>query len=307
MRSIENIYLDQGDATSYIHYALSNNITELSPAELDNLAFQSSLTLFSRAQYGPAVEAINAYFDKFPKPRQEKHARYIRGVSLYHTGHPREALKDLNIILNDWTSPYTEKTLLTAAALYLGLKEYNEAIVHLKKLEINTDFKDSYGYAVTNLMICYFEIGDFKQMEKYAKIVKSYDRASEEEIATAHLYTAKALLKQGSKESALKELNLAALKSQAAVSAEARYTVGQMQYENKEYDKAQASAFDVINNMEAHDYWVAKSFILLADSYARKGDALQARSTLESVIQNYEGDDDVIPLAKQRLQQLKKK
>lgn len=307
MRSIENIYLDQGDATSYIHYALSNNITELSPAELDNLAFQSALTLFSRAQYGPAVEAINAYFDKFPKPRQEKHARYIRGVSLYHTGHPREALKDLNVILNDWTSPYTEKTLLTAAALYLGLKEYNEAIVHLKKLEINTDFKDSYGYAVSNLMICYFEIGDFKQMEKYAKLIRNYDRASDEEVATAHLYTAKALLKQGNKESALKELNLAALKSQAAVSAEARYTVGQMQYENKEYDKAQKSAFDVINNMDAHDYWVAKSFILLADSYARKGDALQAKSTLESVIQNYEGDDDVIPLAKQRLQQLKKK
>jgi len=46
---------------------------------------------------------------------------------------------------------------------------------------------------------------------------------------------------------------------------------------------------------------------LLADTYARKGDTLQAKSTLESVIQNYEGDDDIIPLAKQRLQQLKKK
>lgn len=307
MRSIENIYLDQGDASSYIQYAMANNITELSPNELDNLAFQTGLTLFSRAQYGPAVEAINAYFDKFPKPRQEKHARYIRGVSLYHTGHPREALKDLNIILNDWTSPYTEKTLLTAAALYLSLKEYNEAIVHLKKLELNTDYKDNYGYAVTNLMICYFEIGDFKQMDKYVKLIKSYDRASDEEIATAHLYTAKAMLKQGNKESAMKELNLAALKSQSAASAEARYRVGVLQYENKEYNNAQKSAFDVIENMESQDYWVAKSFILLADSYAKKGDTLQAKSTLESIIENYEGDDDIIPSAKERLQQLKKK
>ncbi|WP_164122807.1 tetratricopeptide repeat protein [Sphingobacterium sp. xlx-130] len=307
MRSIENIYLDQGDASSYIQYAMSNNITELSPAELDNLAFQAGLTLFSRGQYGPAVEAINAYFDKFPKPRQEKYARYIRGVSLYHTGRPREALKDLNIILNDWTSPYTEKTLLTAAALYLSLKEYNEAIVHLKKLELNTDYKANYGYAVTNLMICYFEIGDLKQMDKYIKLIQSYDRASDEEIATAHLYTAKAMLQQGNKESALKELNLAALKSQAAVSAEARYRIGLLQYENKEYNSAQKSAFDVIENMDSHDYWVAKSFILLADTYARKGDTFQAKSTLESIIENYDGDDDVIPLAKERLQQLKKK
>lgn len=306
MLSIENIYLDQGDATSYIHYATSNNIADLSVSEQDNLAFQAGRTLFARGQYGPAVEAINAYFDKFPKPRQEKHARYIRGVSLYHTGHPREALHDLNIILNDWTSQYTEQTLMTVAALYLSLKEYNEAIVHLKKLELNSDYKKNYGYAVTNLMICYYELGDFEQMENYVELIKNYDKASEPEIATAHLYSAKASLAKEDKATAMKELNLAALKGKSAASAEARYRVAMLQYENKEYSKAQKSAFDVIENMDEQDYWVAKSFILLADTYARKGDAVQARSTLESVIENYEGDDDIIPTAKARLQKLKK-
>lgn len=302
--SIQNIYLDQGDASSYIQYATSINIADLSPAEQDNLTFQAGRTLFSRKQYGPAVEAINAYFDKFPKPRQEKYARFIRGVSLYHTGHPEEALHDLNIILNDWTSAYSEQTLLTVAALYLNLKQYNEAIVHLKKLELNSDYKDNYGYAVTNLMICYFEIGDFTQMNNYLELIKNYDQASDEEIATVHLYSAKAMLKEGNKESAMKELNLSAQKSQSAVSAEARYCIGLLQYENKEYDKAQKSAFDVIENMSSHDYWVAKSFVLLADTYARKGNALQARSTLESVIENYTEDDDVIPSAKEHLQKL---
>jgi len=305
--SIENIYLDQGDATSYIQYATSTNITDLSPAEQDNLAFQAGNTLFNRGQYGPAVEAINAYFDKFPKPRQEKHARYIRGVSLYHTNRPEEALHDLNIILNDWTSQYTEKTLMTVAALYLKLKEYNEAIVHLKKLELNSDYKDNYGYAITNLMICYYEIGDYEQMQNYVELIKNYNKATEAEIATAHLYSAKAYEKEGNAESALKELNLAALKSKATASAEARYRVAELQYAKKQYTKAQESAFDVINNMDNNDYWVAKSFILLADTYARKGDAVQARSTLESVIENYEGDDDIIPEAKDRLQKLKKK
>lgn len=306
MLSIENIYLDQGDATSYIHYATSNNIADLSVSEQDNLAFQAGRTLFSRGQYGPAVEAINAYFDKFPKPRQEKYARYIRGVSLYHTGHPREALHDLNIILNDWTSEYTEQTLMTVAALYLSLKEYNEAIVHLKKLELNSDYKKNYGYAVTNLMICYYEIGDFEQMENYVELIKNYDKASDAEIAAAHLYSAKAAIAKKDKATALKELNVAALKSKSAASAEARYNVAMMQYENKEYSKAQKSAFDVIENMDEQDYWVAKCFILLADTYARKGDVVQARSTLDSVIENYEGDDDILPTAKARLQKLKK-
>ncbi len=306
LRSIENIYLDRGDASGYINYATSTNIGDLSTAEQDNLAFQAAHTLFARGEYQAAVEAINAYFDKFPKPIQEKHARYIRGVSLYKTGHPKEALHDLNIILNDWTSPYTENSLLTAAELYLGLKQYNEAIVHLKKLELTSEYKANYGYAVNNLMVCYYEIGDMELVLKYAKLIKEYDRSSEEDIAKAHLYSARAMLREGNTQPAMKELNLAALKSQTVVGAEARYRVGQLQYEAKEYDKAIESAFEVINNMASHDYWVAKSFILLADAYAGKGDDFQAKSTLESVIENYEGDDDVIPSAKERLQKLNK-
>lgn len=305
LRSIENIYLDQGDASSYIHYATSADIGDLSAAEQDNLAFQAANSLFNREEYESAVEAINAYFDKFPRPIQAKHARYIRGVSLYHTGHPKEALHDLNIILNDWTSRYTEKTLLTVAALYLRLEEYNEAIVHLKKLELTAEYREHYGYAVTNLMICYFEIGDLEQVAKYAKLIKDYNRSSEEELAKAHLYGARAMLREGKVEPAMKELNLAALKSRTAVGAEARYRMGQLQYEEKEYDKAQETAFDVINNMGSYDYWVAKSFILLADVYVGKGDKPQAKRTLDSVIKNYEEDDDVIPAAKERLQKLK--
>jgi len=308
LRSIENIYLDRGDASGYINYATSTNIGDLSKEEQDNLAFQTAQTLFSRGEYQAAVEAINAYFDKFPKPIQEKHARYIRGVSLYRTGHPKEALHDLNFILNDWTSPYTENSLLTAAELHLSLKQYNEAIVHLKKLELTSEYKSNYGFAVNNLMVCYFEIDDMEQVIKYAKLIKEYDRSSEEEIARAHLYTAKAMLRQGDVDPAMKELNLATLKSQTVVGAESRYLIGQLHYEAKEYDKAIESAFEVINNMASHDYWVAKCFILLGDAYAGKGDDFQARSTLESIIENYEGeDDDIIISAKERLQKLNNK
>ncbi|MGV3760843.1 tetratricopeptide repeat protein [Parapedobacter sp.] len=307
LRSIENMYLDSGDASGYVDYATNSNLGDLSDAEQDNLAFQAANTLFAREQYQAAVEAINAYFDKFPNPIQEKHARYIRGVSLYRTGHPEEALHDLNIILNDWTSKYTEKTLLAVSDLYLGLEQYNEAIVHLKKLEITSEYKASYGYAISNLMVCYYEIGDTEQVRKYVELIKAYEESTEEDIARAHLYTGYVLLQEGNSAKAAKEINLAALKSHAVVGAEAQYNVARLQYEAKRYDKAIESAFDVIDDRSSYDYWVAKSFILLADAYAGKGDNLQARSTLESIIENYEGEDDIIPAAKKRLQKFNNK
>lgn len=304
LRSIENIYLDQGNATAYINYATSTNIGDLSRAEQDNLAFQAARTLFQRGDFAGAVLAINAYFDKFPNPIQEKFARYIRGESLYRTGHPEAALHDFNIILNDWTSDYTERALVSVANLYLGLEQYNDAIVHLKKLELTSEYKENYGFAVNNLMKCYYEIGDWDETYKYAEYVKAYDRSSEEEVANAHLHAARVLSRRGEVEEARKELNLAALKSQTVVGAEARYRVGQLQYEARELELAMESAFDVINNMSSHDYWVAKSFILLADVYAAQGDTFQAKSTLESVIDNYDVEDDIIPSAKERLDKL---
>ena len=146
-----------------------------------------------------------------------------------------------------------------------------------------------------------------EQVLKYAKLIKAYDRSAEDDIAKAHLYTGLVLLREGNSTEAAKEMNLSALKSQTATGAEAQYNLAQLQYKAKKYDKAIESAFDVINNRSSYDYWVAKSFIVLADAYAGKGDDFQAKSTLESIIENYKGEDDIIPSAKERLQKLNNK
>ena len=50
-----------------------------------------------------------------------------------------------------------------------------------------------------------------------------------------------------------------------------------------------------------YDYWVAKTFILLADNYLGLKDKAQAKSTLLSIIDGYEGKDEIIPTAKEKL------
>jgi hypothetical protein len=49
---------------------------------------------------------------------------------------------------------------------------------------------------------------------------------------------------------------------------------------------------------------VAKTFILLSDNYVGLKDDFQAKATLQSVIDNYKGNDDILPTAKQKLEQL---
>ena len=306
MRSIENIYLDRGDASGYIRYATSTNIGDLSSAEQDAHTFAVAKTLFDRGDYQGAVEAVNAYFDKFEKPIQEKFARFIRGESYAQLGKDDEALHDFNIIMNDWTSAYTEQTLVSVAKLHLKKKAYNEAVQVLRKLELTSEYKSNYGFAINNELISYFNIGDYVETQNYAKLVKEYEKSSEEDIALAHLYSGKAYAASNKPADALKEYNLAALKSRTNTGAEARFRVGQAQLEAKEYDKVIESAMDIADSFASYDYWVAKGFILMADAYAGKGDDFQAKSTLESVIDNYEHEDDgVLEQAKAHLEKLK--
>lgn len=304
LKSIQNIYLDKGDAQGFLDYASTTALGDLSTSEQDNITFQVANNYFSRGDYEAAIDAVNAYFDKFPKPIQEKFARFIRAESLYKTGHPQEALHDFNIILNDWTSAYTERTLLSVSNLYLDQKKYNEAIAPLKKLELTAEYQSHYGFAINNLMVAYFHINDFDNTLMYSRYVNEYEKSSKEDKAKASLYAARAHMLKGDLNTAKKELNEAISTSQTVVGAEAKYNLGKLQYEAGEYKTAQETAFDLIKNMPSYDYWVAKSFILLADCYTKLKDEFQAKNTLQSIIENYEGDDDVLPAAKERLEKL---
>jgi tetratricopeptide (TPR) repeat protein len=305
IRSIENIYLDNNDASGYIRYATSTNIANLSTSEQDAHTFGIARNLFERGNWQGALEAVNAYFDKFPKPIQEKFARFIRAESNAALGKDEEALHDYSIIMNDWTSAYTERTLVSVSKLHLRNKAYNEAVQVLKKLELTSEYKSNYGWAINNLLVSYFNIGDYTETLNYAKIVKEYDKASEEDIALAHLYAAKAYLATNKSADATKELNLAALKSKTVTGAEARYLVAEQQFKAKQYDKTIESAMDISDTFSSYDYWVGKGFVLMAEAYAAKGDKFQAKATLESIIDNYENQEDgVIEAAKKSLQKL---
>jgi len=75
---------------------------------------------------------------------------------------------------------------------------------------------------------------------------------------------------------------------------------------NKNYDGAIKSALDISDSFSSYDYWVAKGFIVMAQAYEGKGDKFQAKSTLESVIDNYENTEDgILNEAKQLLEKIK--
>ncbi|HYK76282.1 MAG TPA: tetratricopeptide repeat protein [Daejeonella sp.] len=308
LESIKNIYLDRSDANGFLTYANTTNIGNLSTSEQDNITFQAANNAFLKGDYQATFEAVHAYFDKFPKAIHEKQAKFIRAESLVKLNRPDEAIPDYEFILNDWTSEFTERALISISKLYLKEKKYNEAIVHLKKLEITTEYKANYAFALNNLLECYANMQMFDETLLYVNLIRENEKSSNEELSKAGLYAGKAYLLKGDTEKAMKEFTQVVDKSQTISAAEAKYNIANLQYQKGDFKTSQKTAFELVNKMPSYDYWVAKSFILLADNYVALKDTFQAKSTLQSILDNYDNKtDDILPTAKEKLQQLNNK
>jgi len=194
--------------------------------------------------------------------------------------------------------------LISMAKLYMQQKKYNEAVVFLKRLETNSEYKADYTFAITNLMYCYSEMQMTDDAIKYAELVKTNDKTSQEDKFKTGLYEGKAYLSTGDTTLAVKQFTYTATNTKTVAAAEARYNLALIEYEKGRYKTAQKMCFDLAKEMPNYDYWVAKTYILLSDTYVGLKDTFQAKATLQSIIDNYKADDDILPTAKEKLDKL---
>jgi TolA-binding protein len=305
LESIKNIYVDRGDANGFIAYANTTPIGNYTVADQDNIVFQAANTRYLKGDAQGTVESINAYFDKFPKAIHDKQAKFLRAESLVKLNRPDEAIPDYEYILNDWTSDYTERSLVSISNLFLAQKKYNEAIVYLKRLETTADYKAHYSFAINNLLKSYSALNMPDDVLKYTQLIKESGKASEEELNSSDLFAGKAYLLKADTAAAVKAFTSVVAKTKTLAAAEAKYTLAEIQYNKHDYKGSQKTCFDLINNMASYDYWVARAFILLADNYVALKDNLQAKSTLLSIIDNYDGKDEIVATAKEKLEKIK--
>ncbi|WP_374948652.1 tetratricopeptide repeat protein [Mucilaginibacter sp.] len=302
LKQIEKIYTDKGDAQTFINYANTTSIGNYSTADQENIMFAAANNLYLRNDWQGTVNAINAYFDKFPaKQIYEKQARFIRAQSLVNLNKYDEAVVDYNVILNDWTSAYTEKSLIAMAKLYMSQKKYNDAIVFLKRLETNSEYKADYTFAINNLLASYSMINQPEDVVKYVKLVRENEKTAQEDKYKTGLYAGKAYLMKGDTTAAVNEFDYTVSNTKTIAAAEAKYNVAYVEYLKRRYKASQKTCFDLVKDLPNYDYWVAKTYILLADNYVALKDDFQAKATLQSIVDNYTGNDDILGIARQKL------
>jgi TolA-binding protein len=305
LKQIEKIYTDKGDAQTFITYAGTTPIGNYTTAEQESIMYTAANNLYLRGDWQGTVSAVGAYFDKFQtKPIYEKQSRFIRAQALVNLKRDDEAIIDYNVVLNDWTSSSTEQSLISMAKLYINKKKYNEAVVFLKKLEINSEYKADYTFAINNLLLCYAQMHAADDALNYVKLIRQNEKSAQEDKYRTGLYAGLAYLQKGDTTAAVNEFDYTISNTKTIAAAEAKYNLAYIQYLKHQYKTSQKTCFEIAKEMPNYDYWIAKTFILLSDDYVALKDNFQAKATLQSILDNYKGTDEIIATAQQKLDRI---
>ena len=92
-----------------------------------------------------------------------------------------------------------------------------------------------------------------------------------------------------------------------AYGAEAAYVLIMDSYDKAEFADVENKVYAFSDAGSPQTYWLAKSFIVLGDSFVDRNELTQAKATFESVRDGYKpsgADDDVMDNVKMRLEKL---
>lgn len=299
--TIRNIYIEQNKAQDYFTYVKNISFTNVTNEEQDSILYLAAENAYINNDCNGAVVGFTDYLEKFQYGYFKGNASFYCAECLMQQNKTAEALKRYEEVIDMPRSRFTENALINASKIAYQLKEYNQAIKYYTLLEESADYKSSSIDASLGIMRSYYNLKDYPKTIISANKFLLLDKLSTENIVEARMKIAKSALEIDSVDLAQKEFAFVTKLAKGESGAEAAFNLSLIFYKKENIIEAENQVFDLINQYASYDYWVAKSFILLADIYMKKNNTFQAKQTLQSIINNYNGKDEIKQTAIEKL------
>ena len=302
LAGLRNVYMEQGDFDGYIAYtATLGSFAHVDLQERDSLLFVSASNIYMKGQSVEAKAGFRRYLDTFKDGRYVTPANYYLADCCYKNGEFDEALQLYKVVAEQPRSIFTEEALLRGGELLYKDKNYSDALNLFERLETEAEVETNKIEAIIGQMRCLRKMGDAERCIAGANKVIEMPQASPEILREANYLKANSLIELKRDKEALPVLQELAANTKSAEGAEAKYVIAEIYYRTADLDNAEKEIFDYAEKGTPHQYWLARSFVLLADIYHTKGDDFQATQYLQSLKESYSANDDIADRIADRL------
>jgi len=295
LAGLKNIYVDISDVETYFDYAKSlGEFADISLSEQDSLTYIAAEKIYMDGDCERSGEMFSRYIDKFKEGTYILNAHFYKADCSYKAGSTEDALGSYNFVISRPKNMFTEPALLRAARLNYKQENYQEALTCYIKLGKVAEVKSNVSESLTGQMRCNYHLGKYDDAVNAANNILIGEKIPDELFRESHYILAQSYLNKNDPESALRKFKVIAKDVKSREGAEAKYMVADLLFKKKEYALAENEVIDFIDKNTPQQYWLAKAFLLWADIYEVDNQNYQAKQTLQSVIDNYDNDNDGI-------------
>ena len=272
---------------------------------IDQEKYNYAKNKYDLGEYSGAAIAFSDYLREFPKGQYKTESEFYRGESYFKVEQYSKALPDYESIIKGNKTKYLESALVRAGWIeYYQNEDYKSAYDYYDRLYDVADYKENTFVAMVGLLRTAYFLNDFDQVIVNANRILGSDLVTNVEKIEAHYFAGQAHLGNNNIDKAYDAFSKAAALTTNEIGVESRFHMADILFQKGKLDESKAKCQEIINDMPAYEEWIVRSYILLADISAAKGDFAQAKATLNSIIDNYKGDPALVELAKQKLEQI---
>ena len=305
LAAIESIYQTRNEPEEYIAYieTIGKGATKTAD-EREDMIFNSAEQIFLSENYERALVSLKSYLDKYPDGRHDYKADFYMAESYKNLGKLEQACDSYRKVIVEGEGSFVELSMLNFSNLSYRLEKWEDAYGGYSSLFSSALLENNKFTALTGMMRSAYKGHDWANAIENAEHV-AFDTRSDEALKTeAEYIKAKSYLATSRREEAFKVMEHLAEDVSGAYGAESAYMLIQDAYDRGEFEDVETKVYAFADAGSDQVYWLAKSFIVLGDSFAERGEMEQAKATFESVRDGYTpsgAEDDVMDNVNMRL------
>lgn len=304
LENLENIYIESNEVKSFLDYTKTLNLSMSGKIENreDSINFMAAEKQYFSSNYDAAIRGFHNYLQKYCAG-----GRYCT-FSLFYLADSYDKLKDNTSALQMYKellkiqgNQYMEGASKRAAEISFELKDYFAASEYFNVLYQYAQSSESKLNAQLGCIRADFALKNYDSVVVLTSNALTAPKISEELITEIRFLRAKSYLATSKPEKAVEDLRFLSENTRTEVGAESKYLLAKALFDMKDLTQSEKEIMDFAKKNTPYPYWLARSFVLIADIYFELDNPFQAKQFLLSLKKNYKTQDDIQGMIEARL------
>ncbi len=308
LAAIESIYQTRNEPEKYLEYIESVGAGGTKTEdEKELMFFTAAEQIYLSENYEKALTSLQGYLEKYPDGANAYKADFYMAESYRSLARYEQACDSYRRVIEKGDGSFVEISMLNFSNLSYNMEKWDDAFGGYSSLYAYAKLDNNKRAAALGMMRSAFSARNWSEAVRNSDRILA-DSGAEADVKTEARYVkAKSYLATSRRDEAYMIFGDLADDPSTAYGAEASYLMILDCYDQGDFEAVKDKVYALSDAGTGQVYWLAKSFIVLGDSFVELDEYEQAKATFESVRNGYEpsgNDDDVMDNVLMRLKKL---